>query len=300
MLRAVLMALDMRQVTTRQDLKEIEQRVADYEGKVDGALQEMREDMSRLRVDMDGIDARIADKVQQEVDRAMAGAGSASTASSTRPPARRAADGAFVPRLFRVRGWAPPGAPPDAKITKAEAVKLDEDIRRLLPAMATTELELGRLGVANYELRYYVADSAQSTLRRWKHKVQDVLAQVRMRGLALQCGFQVNPERARRYREYKEAVTALEGHLGGEMSSKWEACDATMQIYSSRLTVLGSFQGDVWQWHDGVFKAEGLRPWDDPAEAAGGAAPPSDDPAATPGGDTQVDVADAGTPASAL
>lgn len=118
--RAAAMATEdpMLQVTTRQDLKEIEQRVADYEGKVDGALQEMREDMSKLRVDVEAIDVRIADKVQLKVNRTLAGrgcassAGSSSTTPSARPPMRLMGDGAWVPRFFRVRGWAPPGAPP--------------------------------------------------------------------------------------------------------------------------------------------------------------------------------------------
>lgn len=46
------------------------------------------------------------------------------------------------------------------------AAKLNEDIHRLLLASATTELVLGRLGVANYELRYYVSEASETTFRR--------------------------------------------------------------------------------------------------------------------------------------
>lgn len=97
--RAAAMATEDPMLRAAQDLKDIEQHVADYDGKVDGALQEMQEDMGRLRVDVEAIDARIADKVQLEVNRALAGRGctssaaSSSTAPSARPPQRLVGEG---------------------------------------------------------------------------------------------------------------------------------------------------------------------------------------------------------------
>lgn len=118
--------------------------------------------------------------------------------AATTSPVRASPIVGWVPRFFRVRGWAPPGTPPEANITKSEAAKLNEDIRRLLSATATTELELDRLGFASHELRCYASESSEARLRRWKGRVQDSFGQLRMRGCGLACTFQVNPERAHR------------------------------------------------------------------------------------------------------
>lgn len=68
-----------------------------------------------------------------------------------------------------------------------------------MPANAPTELEMGRLGVANDELRYYVVDASESQLRRWKGRAQGAIGRLRACDLAT-CTFHVNPERARRYK----------------------------------------------------------------------------------------------------
>lgn len=91
---------------------------------------------------------------------------------------------------------------------------------------------------------------------------------------------------------YKEAVTALEEHLGQALAARWEACDSTMQVYSDHLKVLESLRGDTWEWHDDVFASEGLRTW---ASAADGAGSTGEEPAATQQmDDTQQEETDKG------
>lgn len=273
-LQAVLMAFDMPQVTTRRDLQEIQNRIAAFEVKAQDTMKGMRNEVDRLRGDMDTLNTRIAEMVNAEVGRAMrdkacpSSSGSSTSMAASLLLTRTPAASAWVPRFFRVRGWAPPKAPPEAKISKSEAIKLDEDIRRSLPAVATTELELGRLGVANYELRYYVSEASES--------------QLRMRGCTLTCSFQVNPDRARRYKLYKEAMSDLERHLGPSARSKWGACDATLHVYSARLHILGSLRGEAWEWDDAIFVAEGFR-----ADASS-----LDEQASAAAGDTQREDAD--------
>ena len=176
-----------------------------------------------------------------------------------------ASDAPWAPRAIILRGFAPFGCGPEAKISKAEFPSVIEAVMEAIPPEWRPRLQPSPPYALNHQLQLFVEPGGWDSVRRAKLAVEKAFHErdFKIKGKTVRVGVQTSPDRRAQCANVFRAVEVL--RQMGVRDNEMELCQRSLVLYKlPSYEVAGRTarpaEGGGWRWSDAVLRSMELDP----------------------------------------
>ena len=161
----------------------------------------------------------------------------------------------WTPKTVLVRGWAPFGAPPSAKLNKVDYKCAGERLRDFLPLALKAQVSLAAPFALNHQVSFIVRDASSDLCHRIREALQDGIARndYVIKGVAPRVAVELSPRKRVLVKNMFRALDALKA--ANIQEDKYDVCHRACQLFAlPSYGMLGSTPagGSQWEWDEKV------------------------------------------------